>query len=148
VGFFFLFWRHQILKLMTQEEKELLLKDLCARLAYGVKVQNILNGEVFDLKTRMYCLPTALATNFKPYLRSLSSMTEEERSELRIIWHEDFVGDSSLSAENLGIAAIYPCYPKTTDFYLSHHFDYRGLIEKGLALEAPDGMYNYTQLKI
>ena len=61
---------------MTKQEKQLLLIDLCARLPYGVKVQNTLNGEIIDLETRMYCLPTALATNFKPYLRPMSSMTE------------------------------------------------------------------------
>lgn len=130
---------------MTQEEKQLLLRDLCARLPYNVIVSKSVYGhdpELYYLDLyKLAELRDGDPVIIKPYLRPMSSMTEEERSELRIIWHEDFVGDSSLSPENLGIAAIYPCYPKTTDFYLSHHFDYKGLIEKGLALETPEGMY-------
>lgn len=62
---------------MTQEDKNLLLKDLCARLPYGVMVENVLNHEVFDLSKYLHCLPAALE-NFKPYLRPMDSMTEEE----------------------------------------------------------------------
>ena len=143
---------------MTQEEKQLLLKDLCARLPYGVKMRykDDSGYEVLCQIDTFYkdvdgfrCLLRTTGpygafqdlNELKPYLRPMSSMTKEERSELRVIWHEDFVGDTSLSPENFGIEAIYPCYPKTTDFYLSHHFDYKGLIEKGLAIEAPEEMY-------
>ena len=113
---------------MTQEEKELLLKDICCRLPYGVKVQNTINGEVIDLKTRMYCLPTALATNFKPYLRPMSSMTEDEEKEYNRLTPI--------------VEVVFPCdaYP-LVDWLNKHHFDYRGLIPMGLALEAPEEMY-------
>ena len=111
---------------MTQEEKDLLLKDLCARLPFNVLVECSINsGESVDL-----FLNTSHINEFvndsliiKPYLRLLSSMTEEEKTEL-----------FQLMGNGTDIQRI--------DFYISHHFDYRGLIEMGLALEAPEGMYN------
>lgn len=103
---------------MIQEEKDLLLKDLCARLPYGVKIQNTISKDVYNLFEMMYCLPVALATNFRPYLRPMSSMTEEEKRQ----------------EDNTVMMFLQ-------DFYNSRHLDYRGLIEKGLALEAPKGMY-------
>ena len=120
--------------MMTQEEKELLLKDLCARLPYGVKVQNVLdNSIIIDLKECLYCLPAALITNFKPYLRPMSSMSNEECNEFFLL-SDDIIrcGERGYSC-GLSIEAI--------DWLNSHHFDYRGLIGKGLALEAPEGMY-------
>ena len=130
---------------MTQEEKDLLLKDLCARLPYGVKLRkycslnNYVNncGETTDdtLDAKLLCaIFERQYLGFRPYLRPMSSMTEEEERELRILWNEDLIGERRPFY-------IYPCYTKTLDFYNSHHFDYRGLIEKGLALEAKEGMY-------
>lgn len=123
---------------MTQEEKQLLLIDLCERLPYNVVVR------CTDNDTDYKCFLTTDILNellhnieyydYKPYLRPMSSMTEEEERELRILWNEDLIGERSPFH-------IYPCYSKTLDFYNSHHFDYRGLIEKGLALEAPENMY-------
>lgn len=112
---------------MTKQEKQLLLIDLCARLPYGVKVQNKLNGEVIDLETRMYCLPAALATNFKPYLRPMSSMTEEEHNLLINLFDTIY----NPKAEFFLIA----------DFFNKRMLDYRNLIKQGLALEAHEGMY-------
>lgn len=68
----------------------------------------------------------------KPYLRPFSSMTEKERNEFDEYTFEviSFFGQA-IEAEQL------------TDWLNVHHFDYRGLIENGLALEAPDGMYNF-----
>ena len=60
----------------------------------------------------------------KPYLRPMSSMTENENKEL-----------FQLMGGGTDIRRI--------DFYISHHLDFRGLIETGLALEAPKGMYKY-----
>lgn len=122
---------------MTQEDKQLLLKDLCARLPYGVKVKIVdedilrydrgeegfiigkenVNDDCFVIQgsSDSYVLSY---NDFKPYLSPMSSMTEEEKKEcLKITFVE------------------------ATDWLNSHHFDYRGLIEKGLALEAPPGMY-------
>ena len=127
---------------MTQEEKELLTKDIFDRVLTGLKVDY--NGQTFTLGYNLYLEDGNVAfesypmkfylekiETIKPYLRPMLSMTEEEEKEVRILWNEDFVDKRS----------IYHCYPKTTDFYNKHHFDYRGLIEKGLALEAPEGMY-------
>jgi len=119
---------------MTQEDKELLLKDLAARLPYGVKVYA---GEdlAMTLKQIDYeCFCEAWENeDFKcysrwmlPYLRPMSSMTEEERKTYIEI-------SSHLCGE---IAA-----KMMIDWLNANHFDYRGLIEKGLALEALENMY-------
>ena len=128
---------------MTQEEKSLLLKDLCSRLPYGVKcLVNFDDGtkEIMTLKTG---LPNSFgrwdfynenysgcSNNFKPYLRPMSSMTEEEYKEYDKF---EFIYVSYFAQ---GIEA-----GELTDWLNSHHFDYRGLIEKGLAIEAPEDMY-------
>ena len=117
---------------MKQEEKQLLLKDLCARLPYGVYV-GIYSWQKDSPKLLVECVPGYVGEEVvlknlagrhsikevKPYLRPMSSMTEEEVKE------EDNTKMKFLQ-----------------DFYNSHHFDYRGLIPMGLALEAPEGMYN------
>ena len=116
---------------MTQEDKQLLLKELSTRLPYGVKV----DVNFYDATKELTCdLLRDLflgEKQLRPYLRPMSSMTEEEEREVRILWNEDFADKISL----------YHCYPKTTDFYNKNHLDYRGLIEMGLALESPEGMY-------
>lgn len=116
---------------MTQEDRELLLKDLCARLPYGVKLKSK-NGEVVTLVNP----PTAIQDdcwNFKPYLRPLSSMTDEEINEFilisdTVLWLGDKRSTCILSLEQM-------------DWLNKNMFDYRGLIHMGHALEAKDGMY-------
>lgn len=112
---------------MTQEEKQLLLVDLCARLPYGVKVK--FGSNLIEVLTDVN-LKTFIFNGFGaaplPYLRPMSSMTEEEKKECNKL---------RLSG---GMAVNVADY---TDWLNAHHFDYRGLIEKGLALEAPEGMY-------
>ena len=121
---------------MTQEDKELLLKDLCSRLPYGVKLLHIPSGEKTVLEM-MNCDAIDgdihdLINNFQPYLRPMSSMTEEECIELDNI---------ETTIEN--IYEMIPNAPyyievvssKQIDWLNAHHFDYRGLIEKGLAIE-------------
>lgn len=118
---------------MTQEDKELLLKDLCARLPYGVKVlvDNKtwcdFNGRTpskitFDNSYRVLFLGTKLGY-VKPYLFPLSSMTEEQKKEqeahFTCIKH-----DMSFSI----CRYIEWCY--------KNHLDINGLIEKGLAIDA------------
>jgi len=120
---------------MKEIDKELLIKDLSARVFYGVKV-NIekdypnnpqvvervaKDGEIIVDGIRAYDI-----YYYKPYLRPMSSMTEEEENEyLKII-------DGFLNFENV---------PRVVDWLNAHHFDYRGLITMGLALEAPENMY-------
>ena len=122
---------------MTQEEKQLLLKDLCARLPYGVILDNpdsygngwdelisvdvsaetvmlLYNGRIYNIE------------DVKPYLRPMESMTEEEEDEL----NSHITGiQSGVDAANLMI------------WIYQHHLDVFHLIEKLLALEAPEGMY-------
>jgi len=114
---------------MTQEEKQLLLKDLCARLPYNVK--GLINGwEGIIYPHDIEDLYKDLRT-IKPYLRPMSSMTEEEKFEY----------DRILSIEHEGYLLIEEVLD-IIDFYNSKHLDYRGLIPMGLALEASEGMYN------
>ena len=126
---------------MTKEEKSLLLKDLCARLTYGVILDYSFiadNGKrIHTQRPLTYRNIGTVAldewhTNeeiFKPYLRPMSSMTEEEKKEL---WE---------LLRKLGMASDV----KRLDWLIAHHFDIRNLIEKGLALEAPEGMYNIKE---
>ena len=119
---------------MTQEDKELLLKDLCARLIYGVKV-NVKGGENcsnYDTTYTSDLIYLVGLREIKPYLRPMSSMTKEECDECMPLF--DVLDDNCIPHEEWSYRAF--------DWLNAHHFDYRGLIEKGLALEAPDGMYN------
>lgn len=132
---------------MTEQEKQLLLVDLCARLAYGVKVER--NGDVCkvlgiidDNIILTANVPTNQQTkivNIKPYLRPMSSMTEEEKKEfLKLADGDDDDFEDIINYPNVfGLTVSI----ETFDWLNSHHFDYRGLIKKGLALEAPEGMY-------
>ena len=113
---------------MTQEDKELLLKDICARLPYGIKASyyredeecetwDEVDGVAFDyVEIGQYSLPIE---RIKPYLFPMSSMTEEQQANLT-----KFVADG-IHGENI----LY-------DWYNKNHFDYRGLIPMGLALDA------------
>lgn len=136
---------------MTQEEKELLIKDLCARLPYsGVQIHiSYADGFKYD-KTLTYedvrnysQLPACSTTIVKPYLRPISSMTEEEKEELRdtytFLYSEYPFDDEDEDEEDVG--GHYEPSAETYDWYNRKMFDYRGLIPKGLALEAPEGMY-------
>ena len=78
-----------------------------------------------------------------PYLRPMSSMTEEEKDKLYTAM--DWYGriDENGNVDTKGQDKVYrETFYDYTDWLNAHHFDYRGLIEKGLALEAPEGMYN------
>ena len=128
---------------MTQKDKELLLKDLCARLPYGVKVESVFINpdtkehkscgiEVFDA-TSILMIRDGLG-EFKPYLFPLSSMTEEQKREYNHWKHEVFVchyeyGDVVEEIE------LYDS-PESFEYLIENHFDYRGLIARGLAIDA------------
>ena len=115
---------------MTQEHKELLLKDLCSRLPYGVKV--LFENKVFsidyisaiyeEIKLDTSDNYTLNISEVKPYLFPLSSMTEEQEEEY-----------NNLNSYELG------CFPHTEeslDYLIKNHFDYRYLIDKGIAIDA------------
>ena len=119
---------------MTQEEKELLLKDLCARLPYETMFYSNSNGDECLLSIDLeYCKVNELYTieQIKPYLRTMSSMTEEEFKEYGNITEHISIGSLDFNIAN----------PNTFDWLNANHFDYRGLIKKNLAIEAPKGMY-------
>ncbi len=143
-------------KNITAEEKQLLLKDLCARLPYGV---------IVDYKENEFEVPHWKITNIypdtfdgwigynkrvgagsesgsrpfkigevKPYLRPMSSMTLVERIELKAI--------TKGAIQTIGLEDIVVTTDKGFDYLNAHHIDYRGLIPMGLALEAPENMYD------
>ena len=137
---------------MRQEEKQLLLKDLCARLPYGVKCvfhgkdgcipSTILRVDVENEFVMFANRPDTqkdksssylhLIEHIKPYLRPMSSMTEEEK--------EDYVSLSN-HCVNTSVGFAYLEAQVLVEWLNFHHFDYRGLIEKSLAIIAPEGMY-------
>ena len=139
---------------MTQEEKQLLLVDLCSRLPYKVKcsyerilpegyllsdaqtigtMDSITIPFVEEITVKIDGLLRGLS-DFKMYLRPLSSMTEEENKQYESI--------CDLYMNGQGVKHFFNNIA-TIDWYNRKHFDYRGLIEKGLALQAPEGMYEH-----
>ena len=135
---------------MTEEEKQILIIDLCARSIYGVMCDRL--GQAKKLLSvspdKLYCIeldnceytPNKYKVeDVKPYLRPLSSMTEEEKECIKYRWCYDNWTDIHDFLNNYKIDAVDAHY--FIDWLNKYHFDYRGLIEKGLALEAPEGMY-------
>ena len=128
---------------MTQEDKDLLLKDLCSRLPYKVIVDygynafDVHNGNYVKHGSKCilncYLLDVFMSPRqnekgeyIKPYLRPMSNMTEEERQEYGLVL-----------CDELSINQY--------DWLNAHHFDYRGLIEKGLAIEVTEENNPYKE---
>lgn len=136
----------EIIKDMTQQEKKLLLKDICAKLPYGFIIHRYSDNVDIEINTVddfAHFLEYSEGEDFKPYLRPMSSMIEEERKELLIILNYEFYVDDdfALVAEDDRHRICLELCKGYIDWLNSHHFDYRGLIKKGLALEAKEGMY-------
>ena len=143
---------------MTQKDKELLLRDLCARLPYEVMGQceidasydtsfdtipqtHKFNAVVYGINEDLLFVSPMIENqdelevaneeiadgvdilDFKPYLFPLSSMTKEQKKEYQYIT-ERWMNDPAYSISD------------SIDWLNKHHFDYRGLIEKGLAIDA------------
>ena len=121
---------------MTREEKDLLLKDLCARLPYGVKCYiseandtSILSAVLEDGENTLFNFwedsrkiqywHQLYISEFKPYLFPISSMTEEQEKE----WLYTLSSDGNITYD-------------TVDWCNKNNFDYRGLIPMGLAIDA------------
>ena len=145
---------------MTQEDKELLFKDLCGRLPYHVRVKVWLKyGTTEDgfldlehnyadvLRDAFYYKEIK---DIKPYLRPMSSMTEEEAKELSILYGFKDILSIKITDEYIDVVVddgVYSAETRTIwydeiissieifDWLNANHFDYRGLIEKGLAIE-------------
>lgn len=136
--------------IMTQEDKEILLKDLCARLPYGVKIE--LTWWVMDEGT---CMSTTLEPDhieqirndelgdveIKPYLFPMSSMTEEQCYDFYCRFVENEIDYNDFKKYyfdgclwNKVLTLISDC-GDIIDWLNKYHFDYRGLIEKGLAID-------------
>ena len=146
---------------MTQEDKELLFKDLCARLPYKVKCQIAFDEEDIHIETLESVSPTMLFNqvttsgsvvsieNVKPYLRPMLSMAEEEREE----WADLFIKPiceleqyfDEKEAQYMAPVLFGKSHSISADWLLSKGFDVRGLIPKGLALEAPEDMYKLNE---
>jgi hypothetical protein len=134
---------------MTVEEKQLLLIDLSARLPYGVIIQHpdlfkpsVSVTEKLEEYYKGHFGSDGVDVEFvKPYLRSMSSMTEEEKEEyyetMDKYTHRIYPGSCDLSEHT-----EYSWTAETFDWLNKKMFDYRGLIPKGLAIEAPEGMYS------
>ena len=117
---------------MDTKNKELLLKDLNARLPYGVKIEltwwDMGEGTCINTTLEPDHMEQLLNdedgdTEIKPYLRPMSSMTETQKNEYQYIT-ERWIYDSSYSISD------------SIDWLNKNHFDYRGLIDKSLALDA------------
>jgi len=127
---------------MTQEEKLLLLKDLCARLPYKVKAKDIEEEPPFTIIYFDGCdfiddeEWEHKIESVKPYLRPMDDMTEEEEEELRLLKNQLVDCNETNDEKFNGIIS------EIHNLYFSHHLDFMGLIPKGLALEAPKDMYN------
>ena len=126
---------------MTQEDKEILLRDLCARLPYEVKVQykddiftiDYISGIYEEVKLDIPDRYTISVSEVKPYLFPLSSMTEEQKKEYYNLCIEEEREEIEFGE---WITRVY--YYNTIesiDWLNEHHFDYRGLIKKGLAID-------------
>ena len=137
---------------MTQEEIQLLLKDLSARLSYGVMCQvndgaaGLNDGKLIEIDISKELVRfdvdyywDAYIDDVKPYLRPMSSMTEEERKKYEFTFASVYdTNDEGEDADSWHEEWSLESF----DWLNAHHFDYRGLIKKGLALKATEGMYN------
>ena len=113
---------------MKQEDKELLLKDLCSRLPYGVIIQ-IKDWAVLDAELKIGHINRLQINDveLKPYLFPMSSMTEEQK----VIY-----GDLCYSIIQSLAKNMQSELNELINWLNTRHFDYRGLIEKGLAIDA------------
>ena len=132
---------------MTQENKELLLKDLCARLPYGVKAY-VKNWSNFKTYEDVYVVKSTFPSlnevhvqsetgsldviigyydyEFKPYLFPMSYIDDNEKLFAEYITTLTYDSNTHSAAPTI----------KTLDFFNKYHIDYRGLIEKRLAIDA------------
>lgn len=128
---------------MKQEDKDLLLKDLCARLPYGIKavlkqtncydsINKVNEKDIYSFRTGrpleedygQHDYYKVVVTDIKPYLFPLSSMTTKQKAELSMLV--------------VGVEDIFKSFLIEVEFYHKHHIDYRGLIPKGLANDATE----------
>lgn len=128
---------------MTQEEKEILLIDLCGRIPYNTRLKAI---DSPDIDFYLYCMSSTdivaktakggaicmSIEGFKPYLFPMSSMTDEQKKHLKIIcdWNEEDVQSILVLYHEQFVMKS-----DVIDWFNKNHFDYRGLISKELAID-------------
>lgn len=136
---------------MTKEDRLLLVKDLSARLPYGVEIEHIKSGmrgvlhelnvyPMYDDNDNVFdCIchtdffgdgDSFDISEFKPYLFPLSSMTEEQKYEYNELTHSNNIKSIE------GVITSTDCSTAEIDWLKKNHFDYMGLIPKDLALDA------------
>ena len=141
------------MEIMTQEDKELILKDLCARLPYGVKavltrtncrdsVNKVSEKDIYSFRTGrpleeyhgQHDYYRVVVTDIKPYLFPLSSMTDEQKKTYNWLKHSVFV----CHYEYGDVVEEFELYdsPESIEYLIENHFDYRGLIPMVLAIDA------------
>ena len=128
---------------MRQEDKELILKDLCARLPYGVRYRHLawddehgedyIAAKIYSINSDGYVKnsyddETVYIDDVRPYLFPLSSMTEEQYDQLYI--------DSRVKNDSIDILDALVNDMDAIDYCNKNHLDWRGLIPKGLAIDA------------
>lgn len=132
---------------MTKEQKELLLKDLCSRLPYKVKVQDTYYKSfepaaiwLLDLnaqKVRIFADEDWQSIEYiRPYLFPLSSITEEQWKEITDIQIKESLKSIDSNNDYMSNPLFSIGDLKTLDWCYANHIDYRGLIPMGLAKDA------------
>ena len=127
---------------MTQEEQDILIADLCGRLPYGLIIK--CNDGFRQSKEKLVSIDVGndlinydwRLTDIKPYLRLWTSITEKEIKEIQTILGDAFADTETYTISILGTQPLFKYLNKKM-------IDYRGLIPKGLAIEAPEDMYEH-----
>ena len=150
---------------MTEEQRQLLIKDLCGRLPYGVNILHVKDGIIGVLSTiniyvegreqKLKCSTPFFGEDnvpieeFKPYLYPLSSMTNEQMEKIEdiLIGHNPYIvfdfltyGDIVFHQANVSVKA----FAELMQLFDKEMLDYRGLIEQGLAIDAT-GIIEYSK---
>ena len=150
---------------MTEEQRQLLIKDLCGRLPYGVNILHVKDGIIGVLSTiniyvegreqKLKCVTSFYGDykvpieEFKPYLYPLSSMTNEQMEKIEdiLIGHNPYIvfdfltyGDIVFHQANVSVKA----FAELMQLFDKEMLDYRGLIEQGLAIDAT-GIIEYSK---
>lgn len=147
---------------MTEQEKKILFQAICESFPHGLKCTTkaygwpgvysicgcIGNKIILDCPKEVEGDDIWLVQNIVPYLRPMSSMTDEEFQKLRSICPHSMINKTNVTGWFVGIngsdygrISRIDEISKFIDWLNAYHFDYRGLIPMGLALEAPEGMY-------
>ena len=126
---------------MTQEDKKLLLKDLCARFPYRVKCRyydccegDYYEGTIYGFEKQEYIQIDGVCIYIEevmPYLSPMSSMTEEQKKEYEKVCELD----TEILEKHTMDGTPFPALYNSQDWLNAHHFDYRNLINKNLAID-------------